>query len=40
MRHADIGTTMKYGDPAAADMRQANEKVVQLVMSTDELISE
>jgi integrase len=40
MRHADIGTTMNYGDPAAEDMRAANEKVVQLVMSRDELISE
>jgi|SRR5450755_2624834 integrase len=33
MRHADIRTTMNiYGDAMTADMRQAHEKIVHLVL--------
>ena len=30
MRHADIRTTMNYGDALTDDMRDAHEKVVRL----------
>ncbi len=32
MRHADIRTTMSYGDALTGDMRTAHEKVVELAM--------
>jgi integrase len=32
MRHSDIRTTMAYGDPLAADMKQAHEKIAKLAL--------
>lgn len=35
MRHADIRTTMKYGDVVTNEMAQATDKVAALTLGTD-----